>query len=213
MQLHLRLHPALASVEVPPKFITAPMKLRESGMPPQELWETLLDVPRILDAFGLGTETGDVVELGCGYGTFTLPLARRIAGTVHTFDIEAAMVALTARRAVEAGLTNIKVEARDVLAAGFGRPAGSCHTALLFNILHAEEPVALLRAARDAVRPGGLVAIIHWRSDITTPRGPSLDIRPRPEQITTWATAASLTDDGPSFDLPPWHFGLKLRRT
>lgn len=189
------------------------MKLRESGMPPQDYWETLLDVPLILDAFGVDAATGDVVELGCGYGTFTVPLARRIRGTVHTLDIDPAMVALTVQRAAGAGLTNIKAEARDVLAGGFGLPAGSCDAALLFNILHAEEPVALLRAARDVVRPGGLVAVIHWRSDIATPRGPSLHIRPRPEQIAAWAVEAGLGVDGPSFGLPPWHFGLKLRRT
>jgi SAM-dependent methyltransferase len=189
------------------------MKLRESGMPPQDFWETLHDVPRILAAFALGAKTGDVAELGCGYGTFTLPLARRIGGMVHTFDIDPAMVSLTRRRAADAALTNIRAETRDVLAAGFGRPAGSCGAALLFNILHAEEPVALLRAARDVVRPGGLVAVIHWRSDIATPRGPSLDIRPRPEQIITWATEAGLAPDGASFDLPPWHFGLRLLRT
>lgn len=189
------------------------MFLRESGMPPQDYWETLLDVPHILDAFAFGPATRDVAELGCGYGTFTLPLARRIGGTVHTFDIDAAMVATTAQRAAEAGLTNVQPVLRDVLANGFGRPASSCDTALLFNILHAEEPVALLRAARDVVRPGGLVAVIHWRSDITTPRGPSLAIRPRPEQIAAWATEAGLEPAGGDFLLPPWHYGLKLRRT
>jgi SAM-dependent methyltransferase len=188
------------------------MKVRDSGMPPQDYWETLLDVPGILDAFGLGPATGDVAELGCGYGTFTLPLARRIGGTVHTIDIEAEMVALTQQQAAAAGLKNVRAEVRDVLAGGFGPPAGSCDAALLFNILHAEQPVALLRAAGDVVvRPGGLVAIIHWRSDIATPRGPSLDIRPRPEQIAAWAADAGLTMDGASFDLPPWHYGLKLR--
>ena len=188
------------------------MKVRDSGMPPQDYWETLLDVPGILDAFGFGQDTRDVAELGCGYGTFTLPLARRIAGTVHTIDIEAEMVGITRQRAADAGLTNIKTELRDVLAEGFGPPAGSCDAALLFNILHAEQPVALLRAARDVVRPGGLVAVIHWRSDIATPRGPSLDIRPRPEQIIAWAGEADLEPDGGDFLLPPWHFGLKLRR-
>lgn len=188
------------------------MKVRDSGMPPQDYWETLLDVPGILDAFGFGPATGDVGELGCGYGTFTLPLARRIRGTVHTLDIEAEMVALTQQRSAEAGLTNVKTELRDVLAAGFGPPAGSCDAALLFNILHAEESIALLRAARDVVRPGGLVAVIHWRSDIATPRGPSLDIRPRPEQIASSATRAGLTPEGDAFLLPPWHFGLRLRR-
>lgn len=188
------------------------MKIRDSGMPPQDYWETLLDVPRILDAFGFGPGTGDVAELGCGYGTFTLPLARRIGGTVHTVDIDAAMVALTTARAAREHPVNVQAEVRDVLADGFGPPAGSCEAALLFNILHAEEPVALLRAARDVVRPGGLVAVIHWRSDIATPRGPSLAIRPRPEQIAAWATETGLTIEGRSLDLPPWHFGLKLRR-
>jgi SAM-dependent methyltransferase len=189
------------------------MFLRESGMPPQDYWETLLDVPHILDVFGFGPATGDVAELGCGYGTFTLPLARRIGGTVYTLDIDAAMVAVTKARATEAGLANVQAETRDVLTGGFGRPTGSCDAALLFNILHAEEPVALLRAARDVVRPGGLVAVIHWRSDIATPRGPSLAIRPRSGQIAAWATETGLIADGASLDLPPWHFGLKLRRT
>ncbi|MBI2498507.1 MAG: class I SAM-dependent methyltransferase [Opitutae bacterium] len=188
------------------------MKLRESGMPPSDYWETRFDVPRILDAFGFDARTGDVAELGCGYGTFTVPLARRIGGIVHTLDIDPAMVDLTAQRAAGAGLTNVHAETRDALTDGFGRPTGSCDAALLFNILHAEEPVALLRAAREVVRPGGLVAVIHWRSDIATPRGPSLDIRPRPEQIAAWAVAAGLGPGGDAFLLPPWHFGLKLRR-
>jgi SAM-dependent methyltransferase len=189
------------------------MKVRDSGMPPQDYWETLFDVPGILDAFGFGPATGDVAELGCGYGTFTLPLARRIAGTVHTVDIEANMVAITQQRATAAGLTNVQTELRDVLADGFAPPAGSCDAALLFNILHAEDPVAFLRAARNVVRPGGLVAVIHWRSDLPTPRGPSLDIRPRPEQFSAWAPTAGLRPEGPGFLLPPWHFGLKLRKT
>ena len=57
------------------------MKYRESGMPPRDYWESLLDVALVLDRFNLGSRTGDVAELGCGYGTFTVPLARRIRGT------------------------------------------------------------------------------------------------------------------------------------
>ncbi|RXK55127.1 class I SAM-dependent methyltransferase [Oleiharenicola lentus] len=189
------------------------MKVRDSGMPPQDYWETLFNVPGILDAFGFGPATGDVVELGCGYGTFTLPLARRIRGTVHTVDIESDMVTLTRQRAAQAQLTNLKADQRDVLTNGFGRPPGSCDAALLFNILHAEDPVAFLQAARDVVRPGGLVAVIHWRSDVTTPRGPALEIRPRPNQIVAWAGEAGLVLDSGAFLLPPWHFGLKLLRT
>ena len=42
--------------------------------------------------------------------------------------------------------------------------------------------------------------------------GPSLSIRPRPEQITAWAEEAALKPAGAVFLLPPWHFGMKLRR-
>lgn len=192
------------------------MKLRESGMPAQDYWETLFDVPAILDAFGFSppATTGDIAELGCGYGTFTLPLAARTHGTVHAFDIDPAMVATTTARASAAGLANIRATLRDVFSSGYGLPPASCSAVLLFNILHAEDPLSLLRAARDLVRPGGLVAVIHWRSDIPTPRGPSLSIRPTPAQILAWATAtAGLVVPSSPLDLPPWHYGLSFTRT
>ncbi len=191
------------------------MILRESGMPAQAYWETLLDVPFILDAFGFiaDSATGDIAELGCGYGTFTIPLAARIRGTVHALDLDPAMVATTTARASAASLPNVRTSVRDVATSGYDLPPASCAAALLFNILHAEDPVALLRAARDLVRPGGFVAVIHWRSDLPTPRGPSLAIRPTPAQILTWAhTATGLTPPASPLNLPPWHYGLALRR-
>ena len=191
------------------------MILRESGMPAQAYWETLLDVPLILDAFGViaDSATGDIAELGCGYGTFTIPLAARIRGTVHALDLDPAMVATTTARASAASLPNVRTSVRDVATSGYDLPPTSCAAALLFNILHAEDPVALLRSARDVVRPGGFVAVIHWRSDLPTPRGPSLAIRPTPAQILTWAhTATGLTPPASPLNLPPWHYGLALRR-
>ena len=56
------------------------MKLRDSGMPEQSYWESLLDVELILNRLEIDGRIGDAVELGCGYGTFTIPVARRIAG-------------------------------------------------------------------------------------------------------------------------------------
>ena len=187
------------------------MKLRESGMPQQDYWESLFDVPLILDALNFGPEMRDVAELGCGYGTFSVPLAARIRGVLHALDLDPSMVALTQQRATEAGLTNLHTHVRDVATSGFGVAPGSCDACLLFNILHAEEPVTLLRAAAETVRPGGLVAVIHWRSDVATPRGPSAEIRPRPAQIIAWAATAGLALEGETIALPPWHFGLKLR--
>jgi SAM-dependent methyltransferase len=190
------------------------MRYRESGMPPQDYWETLFDVEQILDRFGFSAATGDAAELGSGFGTFTVPLARRIGGIVHAFDIEAGMVAHTRRRAAEAGLANVRVAKRDVSTAGFGLLAASCDACLLFNILHGEGPARMLREARRVIRKAGTVAVIHWRCDLPTPRGPSTAIRPTPEQILKWAEAAGgLAAAEPSFLLLPWHYGVKLLRT
>jgi len=187
------------------------MKVRDSGMPEQSYWEELFNVGGVLDALGIDQRIGDAVEVGCGYGTFTVPVAQCIRGTLHAFDIESAMVELTRARAAAAGVANLRLAVRDVIAGGFELPAQSVDAVLLFNILHAENPVDMLRIAADVVRPGGRILAIHWRSDVKTPRGPDLLIRPRPEQIAAWARAVGLHPQ-PSELLPPWHFGVVLRR-
>ena len=190
------------------------MHFRESGMPEQASWETFFDVPLILDRFGFGLGTGDVVELGSGYGTFTIPLAQRISGRVIAIDVDPTMVETTRSRSVAAGLRNVEVAMRDVMADGFGVPAGSCDAVLLFNILHCEEPYHVMDAAREILRLGGQVAVIHWRSDVATPRGPNLAIRPSADAVTEWAVAVGgLTPEKPSFLLPPWHYGVSLTKT
>jgi SAM-dependent methyltransferase len=191
------------------------MLIRESGMPAQAYWETFFNVPLILDAFGFDSDLapGPIAELGCGYGTFTIPLAQRLSVPIHALDVDPAMVATTAARAAAAGLAHVHASVRDVFTAGFGLPPATCSAVLLFNILHAEDPVRLLRAARETVRPGGQIAVIHWRSDLPTPRGPSLAIRPTAAQLLAWAdTATGLVLPPTPLDLPPWHFGLKLLR-
>ena len=168
-------------------------------MPEEAYWESLFDVPLILSRLGV-TKYEDVAELGCGYGTFTVPIARIIRGKVYAYDIDPDMLARTRERA---GSLPIVCENRDVLESGFGIQVDAI---LLFNILHCEQPKRLLRHAADAAKD---VLVIHWQHG-ATPRGPSLDIRPRPERIVEWAEAAGLRlSDGP-IDLPPWHYGLKF---
>lgn len=182
-------------------------------MPDEAYWETLLDPDRILDRLGVDASLGDVAELGCGYGTFTLPAARRISGILRTCDIDAAMVARTKERAQLAGLGNVVCAVRDVVADGFDCGADSQDACLLFNILHGEHPVQLLGEAARIVRPGGWVLAIHWRHDPSTPRGPSMAIRPLPEQLVDWAQGTGMLDrEGALLDLPPWHYGLRFRR-
>lgn len=165
-------------------------KGRESGMPEEAYWSSFFDADCVLAKLECDSRCRDVVEFGCGYGTFTKAAARVVTGTVYTLDIEPEMIAATRRCVVEAGCANVQAELRDFVAAGCGRPDESVDYALLFNILHIEAPVALLREAYRALVPGGKAGIIHWNYDASTPRGPSMEIRPRPEQCQQWAEEA-----------------------
>ena len=91
-------------------------------MPAVEQWESYFDVVGILECLGCRDLSGDAIEFGCGYGTFTVPLARMILGTVFALDIDPLMVAATAARTSQIGLKNIIIEQRDFVAQGCGRP-------------------------------------------------------------------------------------------
>jgi SAM-dependent methyltransferase len=188
------------------------MKIRESGMPPQDTWDTFFNAAAILDALQLDASRRDVVEFGCGYGSFALPAAERISGTVHALDLDPTMLAVATRNALSANISNIEFLLRDFVADGTGLPDQSVDYAMLFNILHLEHPVALLREAYRNLAEGGLLGIIHWVHDDKTPRGPPLDIRPKPEQCLAWAVEAGFEPASEIFDMRPYHYGLVMRR-
>jgi SAM-dependent methyltransferase len=187
------------------------MKVRESGMPDESMWKQFFDPSDALALLGLTPETSSAVDLGCGYGTFTIPAARLIRGTVHGFDIEPEMIRETAEKAEEAGLTNVELHLRDFAGEGTGLPNASVEYVMLFNILHAEQPDRLLREAHRILAPGGLAAVMHWVRDRPTPRGPSLAIRPTPEACRQRMTQQGLRTEE-LIDLPPYHFGLVGRK-
>lgn len=185
------------------------MKGRDSGMPHKEMWEGFFNPAQILAVMGLGADVTDAAEFGCGYGTFTVPAAKIIRGTVHAIDIDAEMIAGTKEAAAEAGLKNIRTIRRDFTAEGTGLKDESVDYVMLFNILHIEDPGMLLREAWRILRSGGKLGIIHWNYDAATPRGPSLEIRPKPEQCIRWAQESGFSDPV-QHDLKPYHYGIVL---
>ncbi len=189
------------------------MKTRESGMPEEEMWREFFDPEMTLQSLKLTRSCRDVVDFGCGYGTFAIPAARIVCGTVHALDIEPDMAGITQARAEREGLHNVRVYVRDFVTEGTGLPPASVDYAMLFNILHAEQPQRLLRESYHVLAPGGLLGITHWNYDPATPRGPSMEIRPHPEQCRDWAVKEGfrLIDPG-IIDLPPYHYGMVLKR-
>ncbi len=187
------------------------MKTGESGMPEESLWKGFFDPTEVLNALGLNRDTRRVVDFGSGYGTFSLPAAGMIEGEVIGLDIEPDLIDLCRRKAREAGLGNARFECWDFVAEGSGLEDSSVDYAMLFNILHAEQPEILLNEAQRILAPGGTLAVMHWSYDKKTPRGPAMDIRPRPEDCRKWVEACDFVALSPMISLPPWHYGFTAK--
>ncbi len=191
------------------------MKGRESGMPDEAYWDSFFDADRLVEILvSPHARQGDVVEFGSGYGTFTISVAKKILGIIYGFDIENDLIALVAKKCERLGLENVRLETRDFVDHGTGLPDSSIEHVMIFNILHIEHPVVLLKEAFRILKPGATASVIHWRCDIVTPRGPSMEIRPSPEQCMAWAQAAGFTRQN-KIDISaccPYHFGLLVTR-
>lgn len=192
------------------------MKGRESGMPQEEAWDQFFDASSLVGRLLLpaGRSPGNVAEFGCGYGTFTIPAAMIATGVVTALDIDPDMVACVQQKAIRLRLNNIQATLRDFIALGSGLADGSQSHAMIYNLLHLENPVGLLQEAVRTLEAGGGISVIHWRSDIPTPRGPSLAIRPTLEQCSAWLTQAGFHNVHPVGlqDICPYHFGLTAIR-
>lgn len=184
------------------------MKTRDSGMPDQVWWETFFDPDAIFDALDLRDIQGVTIDIGCGYGTFTVAIAKRTTHPVIGIDIDPAMVAQTQERAHALGLRHVSARLLDATTASFGVAAGSTDLILIFNLLHCERPADLVQSAATALRPGGRLAAIHWRRDMQTPRGPDLSIRPSPEEMSGLLRDAGFQISRDPVILPPFHVGL-----
>jgi len=187
------------------------MKARESGMPDELTWEGFFKPPEILHSMGIDDTVGNVAEFGCGYGTFTIPTARVICGKIYAFDIEPEMIKKVSTRSTESGINNVVAELRDFAESGSGLADGSVSYAMLFNILHLEFPEELLKEAYRILESGGKAGIIHWNYDASTPRGPPMQIRPRPERCIEWAVASGFYFIK-RLNLRPYHYGLVFQK-
>ncbi len=188
------------------------MKVRDSGMPSETMWSSFFEVDTILNTMQVNQSVNNLLEVGCGYGTFTITAAKKIKGKLLAFDIEQEMIDYTKNKAIHEGITNIDFFNRDIIANGSGLAKESVDYVMLFNILHHDQPMELINEAHRILKKDGKVGIIHWRSDIDTPRGPDVSTRPKPNQCFEWAKEAGFKILQQPQILEPYHFGLIIQK-
>ncbi len=100
------------------------------------------------------------LDLGCCVGTVTRQLATLVGaqGSVVGVDISAAMISLARERQQHPALRFIQADATSLppdLAPFDG-------VTVMRLLLHVPDPLAVLQAARQAVRPGGRLVVLEW---------------------------------------------------
>jgi ubiquinone/menaquinone biosynthesis C-methylase UbiE len=118
-----------------------------------------------------------ILDFGCGPGSITVGLARRVPdGQVVGIDVVPEVIEQARELAATSDLHNLHVETGDVYALQY--EDNSFDVAYGHQVLqHLSHPVSALRELRRVVRPGGLVAVrdADYGTMVHAPRDPRLD--------------------------------------
>lgn len=118
---------------------------------------------RMLDMAGIGTGSR-VLDVAAGAGGQTMAAAQRVgaAGRVVATDISPTILSYAAKRAAEAGLTNIETVEAD--GEGLDEFSGAGFDAVISRVglIYFPDQQRALRGMRDALREGGRVAAIVY---------------------------------------------------
>jgi len=102
-----------------------------------------------------------VLEVGCGVGAQTVPLAQQSPGAGFTsIDLSPESIAEAKRRVVQAGLTNVEFRQADIFALPF-RAESFDHVFVCFVLEHLARPAQALVILRRLLRPGGTITVIE----------------------------------------------------
>jgi SAM-dependent methyltransferase len=112
----------------------------------------------------LGLTGGEsVLEIGCGTGALTLPLAEAVGehGRVVAVDISEPMLGAARQKVGERGLHNVTLLSGDAQLFGFEPAAFDLATSRM-GVMFFADPAAAFRNIKSALRPGGRLAFACW---------------------------------------------------
>ena len=185
-------------------------------MPDPDWWEALWPEPERTVA-ELGVAPGmRIIDLCCGDGLFTLPMAR-LAAEVVAIDLDREILRRTRTRLDAAGVRNCRVVEGDAydIAELVGEMADMV---VMANTFHGvPDKTRLCEAVASALKPDGRFVVVNWhrrpREETTVlgePRGPKTEMRMDPKDVAAVARPAGLSLER-TIELPPYHYAAVLR--
>ncbi len=185
-----------------------------TSMPDRAWWAAVWPDPQAT-LVSLGVRPGMMVlDLCCGDGYFTAPLAKLVGGRVAALDLDPAMIE---RAKAEAAVEGVSIErwicadARDIAE----YLPGPVDYVLMANTFHGvpDQP-GLAIAIRAILRQKGRLAILNWRQRprettvvLGQPRGPATALRMSPEQVRAVVEPAGFRFSE-CFEIGLYHYGI-----
>ena len=187
-------------------------------MPTTGWWNTLWPDPAaVLRAVGLQKDM-DAVDLCCGDGWFTLPMAK-VARHVLAVDIDGQFLELARHRLKLAGVMNCDFVEGD--AYDLDRLAsGPVDFVFMANVFHGvPDQLRLVQVVYWTLKSAGRFAIVNWHQRLREetvilgePRGPKTELRMSPGRTIQSVEAGELRF-AELVELPPYHYGVVFERT
>jgi SAM-dependent methyltransferase len=137
----------------------------------QEIYDDLYGAHCSVALAGARLAAGDsVLDIGCGCGATSLQAAERTGsgGLVVGVDISAPMIARARARARDAGLPRMRFDVADVQTAALGMARFDAAISR-FGVMFFDDPVRAFSNVRAALRGGGRLSFVCWRSTEENP--------------------------------------------
>lgn len=184
-------------------------------MPDNDWWNALWPTPSHVVA-QLGIKPGsDIVDLCCGDGLFTVPLAHA-ARRVVAIDIDPRILDFARANMAAASLTNCAFVEGDAYAIATLVP-WPADLVFIANTFHGvPDKERLGREVAATLKSSGRFIVVNWHRRpreetpvLGQPRGPKTEMRMEPEDV-----AAAIAQSGLRLErvveLPPYHYGAIL---
>ena len=188
-----------------------------TSMPDAGWWQALWPDPeKVVAQMGV-RRVMVVIDLCCGDGLFTAPLAR-IAKRVYAIDIDPGLLNQARQHLSSLKMSNCEFFLGDAMKLDKLAPEPVDYVFLANTFHGVPDQLGLARAVAAILKPSGQFGIVNWhrlpREEtvvLDQPRGPPTALRMEAEDVIEIVKAAGfkLTE---IVELPPYHYGVILGR-